>query len=409
MSTPTIPEPEPLTLEMQKELVSRTEKLVSGSLLRLRMRSPFFATLALYAGFKASFELPTAATDGRDVIYNPAFISSLPSIQIDAVMLHEVLHAALLHVPRRSTRNPKGWNIAADIVVNGVLWQNGFELPENTIRDTDLEHHSVEEVYAILAKQAEDQEKHQLEHPDLLDSAPGNGEGSGNRKSKSDDPGGQLSEVERKALEAHWRKAMAQAASVARGSQQGKLPAGMTREFGSLEPSRLDWRSTLWRYLTQTPTDFDEFDRRMIGRGYYLESLAGMSLRVFLCLDTSGSIDEVQITALLSEVRGILRAYPHVSCTLYYADATAYGPYTLEVDGDIPTPQGGGGTDFRPFFEAIKPDLSELEHGVIVYLTDGFGDFPLEPPKLPVLWVVTPGGLALESFPFGEVVSLFLD
>jgi predicted metal-dependent peptidase len=46
---------------------------------------------------------------------------------------------------------------------------------------------------------------------------------------------------------------------------------------------------------------------------------------------------------------------------------------------------------------------------VIVYLTDGFGDFPLEPPKLPVLWVVTPGGLAPEGFPFGEVVSLFLD
>jgi predicted metal-dependent peptidase len=299
-------------------------------------------------------------------------------------MLHEVLHAALLHVPRRSTRNPKGWNIAADIVVNGVLWQNGFELPENTIRDTELEHHSVEEVYAILAKQAEDQEKHQLEHPDLLDSAPGDGEGSGDGKPSKGGPGGQLSESERKALEAHWRKAMAQAASVARGSQQGKLPAGMTREFGSLEPARLDWRSTLWR-------------------------LAGMSLRVFLCLDTSGSIDEAQITALLSEVRGILRAYPHVSCTLYYADATAYGPYTLEVDGDIPTPQGGGGTDFRPFFDAIKSDLSDLEHGVIVYLTDGFGDFPLEPPKLPVLWVVTPGGLALESFPFGEVVSLFLD
>jgi predicted metal-dependent peptidase len=403
------PEAQPLTPEMQLELVLKTEKLVSGSLLRLRMRSPFFATLALYAGFKASFDLPTAATDGRDVIYNPAFISSLPSIQIDAVMLHEVLHAALLHVSRRSTRNPKGWNIAADIVVNGVLWQNGFELPENTIRDTDLEHHSVEEAYAILAKQSEDQEKHQLEHPDLLEPAPEGKDGSKEGDGKANIPGGQLSEEQRKALEAHWRKAMSQAASVARGSNQGKIPAGMTREFGSLEPSRLDWRSTLWRYLTHTPTDFEEFDRRMIGRGYYLESLSGMSLQVFLCLDTSGSIDEPQITALLSEVRGILRAYPHVRCTLYYADATAYGPYTLEAEGDFPAPQGGGGTDFRPFFEAIKPDLAELEHGVVVYLTDGFGDFPLESPKLPVLWVVTPGGLAPEGFPFGEVVSLFLD
>ena len=47
-------QPETLTPEMQLELVAKTEKLVSGSLLRLRMRSPFFATLALYAGFKAS-------------------------------------------------------------------------------------------------------------------------------------------------------------------------------------------------------------------------------------------------------------------------------------------------------------------------------------------------------------------
>jgi MoxR-like ATPase len=47
-----------------------------------------------------------------------------------------------------------------------------------------------------------------------------------------------------------------------------------------------------------------------------------------------------------------------------------------------------------------------LEHSVCVYLTDGYGDFPAEPPDLPVLWVVTPGGRALETFPFGEAVRL---
>ena len=44
--------------------------------------------------------------------------------------------------------------------------------------------------------------------------------------------------------------------------------------------------------------------------------------------------------------------------------------------------------------------------GVCVYLTDGFGSFPSDIPELPVLWVVTPGGLDLKQFPFGEAVRL---
>ena len=44
--------------------------------------------------------------------------------------------------------------------------------------------------------------------------------------------------------------------------------------------------------------------------------------------------------------------------------------------------------------------------GVCVYLTDGYGTFPDPPPELSVLWVVTPGGLDLSQFPFGEAVRL---
>jgi predicted metal-dependent peptidase len=43
---------------------------------------------------------------------------------------------------------------------------------------------------------------------------------------------------------------------------------------------------------------------------------------------------------------------------------------------------------------------------VLVYLTDGFGTFPNKTPDHPVLWVVTPGGLESENFPFGNVVRL---
>jgi predicted metal-dependent peptidase len=405
------PKPEPQIIT-----VPNLEREVSSSLLRLRMRAPFFATLALYTRFRANLELPTAATDGMDVFYNPIFMSRLPQIQFDAVLLHEVLHAALVHVPRRGARDAKGWNIAADVVVNGILMQNGFELPEGTIRDETLEHYSVEEVYALLPRQ---EQQHELSNPDLMDGPPSDAEGEdseggsgspGSGKQKRPRPNeGQLSEQAKRKMEEHWKRATQQASVVARGSSKGNMPAGLERLLGQVQAPKLDWRTLLWRYLVRTPTDFEEFDRRFVGRGYYLESLSGESVRVFVCVDTSGSVDDGQVQAFLGEVRGIMRAYLHVQADLYYADADVYGPHELSRDGDFPAPQGGGGTDFRPFFEAVESRLEPHQQSVIVYLTDGFGDFPEDAPRAPTLWVVTPGGLDREQFPFGEVAPLLLD
>ncbi len=120
------------------------QKIISASLLRLRMRSPFFATLALFAKFISTSNIPTAATDGKDIFFNPGFLQSLTAPQQDGLLLHEVLHAALLHVLRRGVREKETWNIAADIVVNGIICQQGcFELPKGGIRDPKLEHLSV--------------------------------------------------------------------------------------------------------------------------------------------------------------------------------------------------------------------------------------------------------------------------
>jgi predicted metal-dependent peptidase len=137
-----------------------------------------------------------------------------------------------------------------------------------------------------------------------------------------------------------------------------------------------------------------------------LEALEGESVQVFVAVDTSGSVGDGEMRMFLSEVLGILSAYPHLKCELYYADAEAYGPYSLTPDSSIPKPVGGGGTSFVPFFEKVSANRDWHSSGVCVYLTDGYGTFPEEPPPLPVLWVVTPGGLGLEHFPFGEAVRL---
>lgn len=93
------------------------------------MKSPFFATLALFARFIPTEIIPTTATDGKDIFYNPDFLQSLPAPQQDGLLLHEVLHAALLHVLRRGVRDAQRWNIAADIVVNGTFPDIYPELP----------------------------------------------------------------------------------------------------------------------------------------------------------------------------------------------------------------------------------------------------------------------------------------
>jgi predicted metal-dependent peptidase len=378
---------------MSKDL----QNLISASLLRLRMKSPFFATLALFARFVPSQQTPYAATDGKDIYFNPDYLRSLPPTQQDGLLLHEVLHAALMHVLRRGVRDAELWNIAADIVVNGIILQQGvFDLPPGGLRVPKLEHLSVEEIYELLLKKTVPRPK--LPNPDLLSCS------LADRLSSQAE--GEVTQIQKASLEAHWQNALQQASVIARTTSQGKLPAGIDRELGLLTTPQLDWRAYLWRYLVQTPTDFMGFDRRFVGRGLYLEALVGESVKVFVAVDTSGSIDTEELRMFLSEVGGILGSYPHLQCELYYADAEAYGPHELNPDSTIPKPQGGGGTSFIPFFEKVYQRWDRQTQGVCIYLTDGYGDFPERSPELPVLWVVTPGGLDLSEFPFGEAVRL---
>ncbi len=366
---------------------------ISASMLRLRRRSPFFATLALYARFVASVNVPTAATDGLDVFYNPEFMATLPADHLDGVLLHEVLHAALQHVGRRGARNPERWNVAADVVVNGLIANNGLSLPEGALRDESLERYSVEEIYTLLVRSGDHQG---ASDDDLLDGELGDGEGADGRSRAS----------RTRQASRQWAAAVDRAMSVARTTQHGRSPVGAERAFGLTDRPQLDWRALLWRFLSRTPTDFAEFDRRLMHRGLYLETLEATSIRVFVAIDTSGSLNDDDLTAFASELDGLLSSYPGIEAWLAYVDAEVYGPWPVHVGEPLPPVQGGGGTDFRPLFDMVDHSDVADERLVVVYLTDGYGDFPTDPPNYPVLWVVTPGGLDDDKFPFGDIARI---
>jgi predicted metal-dependent peptidase len=383
------------------------EQLVSASLMRLggSDRSPFFASLAMMAPVVITDDIDTAATDGERLYFNAAFLRGLKPAERDGVLLHEVLHAALLHVTRRDRRDPLLWNIACDIVVNGMVAEDPrLRLPHGCIFDTTLQHLPVEEVYELLRKQHQPaRTRHFIQdlRPDLASS-----EGEPACQA-GDSPHGSMTDQRRRSIEKTWGVAVSRAASIAQ--QRGSLPAGVERQFGSLLAPKVDWRTRLWQYLVRTPDDFTGFDRRLVWSGLYLEQLEGESVCVDVCVDTSGSIQQTQLCQFLAEVRGIVNAYDHIQARLFYADAMCHGPFTLsKADQGMPRAVGGGGTDFNPFFAAVaaNPPARPDTDRVLVYLTDGFGNFPQTPPEHPCLWVVVPSGLPEASFPFGEVVRM---
>jgi len=378
-------------------------KYISATKIRLRKLSPFFAALSLYAEIDFSNEVQLAATNGKKIIFNPITYIQLPPSERDGVFLHELLHMALLHHLRRGVRDHYIFNIAADIVVNGMIVNEGnFKIPKYGIRDEDLEHLSVEEVYELIIK---NKKKYNLNLVDLIndekDSEDKDSQGKGNDLKTG------ISDLNTEAeIRNYWKQAINDAKLITKGSSEKSLPESFERNFGEVLEPEIDWKTKLWNFLVRTPTDFGEFDRRLIYSGLYLENLEGESINVFCCIDTSGSISDYEISKFMREIKGIINAYPNLNCRLWYADHECYGPYNIDSMENVPKPKGGGGTDFEPFFKDITKKEFNNNDGVCIYLTDGYGYFPEKEPDLPVLWVVIPGGAEQEYFPFGEIVKL---
>ena len=69
--------------------------------------------------------LPTAATNGRDVMYNPEFVDKITDDkELNFIVLHEALHKAFQHMmlwKKLWKESPMLANMAADYVVNATI------------------------------------------------------------------------------------------------------------------------------------------------------------------------------------------------------------------------------------------------------------------------------------------------
>jgi len=138
-----------------KDLKTRLSKAKTS----LILDHPFVGHIALSMPFEWSDSIPTAATNGKRVIFNPKFVESLNDEELKFLVAHECFHPMLEHNFRRGTREYRRWNMAADYVINKLLVdENIGQMPKMGLHDPNiyaLGGGTAEGIYDVLPEQNE--------------------------------------------------------------------------------------------------------------------------------------------------------------------------------------------------------------------------------------------------------------
>ena len=354
------------------------------------MRSKQFCMFAgvLSVG-KVSFtdDLPTAATNGRDVIYNPNFIKTLDDKELNYVVLHEALHKAYQHMnlwKKLHKENPMLANMAADYVVNYAIHeaddQNEIaKRPDNALFDLKYKGMTTKQIYDALKKECEE-----------------NGGGGGQEGHDMHDWEGaeSLSDEEKKEVAKQIDQALRQGEII-----RGKMQGNKNRSINEILEPKVNWREQLRDFVTATCKNKDKTSwkrphKRFIGHDIYMPSMIGESIgQIVVGIDTSGSIGDKELNEFLTEVVAICDEVSPSSIELLYWDTHVAGHETYN-QGDYHAlvqttkPAGGGGTHVGCVNQYIKDKRIQPE--AIIILTDGYveDDFGGNW-DYPTLWAIT--------------------
>ncbi len=350
----------------------------------LVLEHPFIGLVALSLPMSLDDTLdpPTAATDGKEVRFCPAFIAPLTKGELMFLVAHECFHPMLEHTHRRAERDGEKWNIAGDIVINELLTQEGIgTMPEGGIRNSALYaqgNGTTEGVYNILPK--------------------------GGRRGWQDCKEGDSSD---EAAAREWKLKVAQAAQGAR--MMGKLSKGMDRFVNGLLSPKVRWQEELRTYLENSfasERTWARANRRFAPYGMYLPShgtLPSMSAMV-VAIDCSGSVSDGELAQFAAEIAAIKQDLsPSTVHVLYFDTEVCHSASFGQDEPLVIELKGGGGTAFSPIFSYIEEH--DIQPSVVVVLTDlCCSDFGPEP-EYPVLWACVAGGKT-GDVPFGRVVEV---
>ena len=375
----------------------------------LVLRYPFFGKLALQLELVESDQFETMATDGQRLYYNREWVLSITHKERVGVIAHEVLHVVFKHHLRRNNRDKYFWNVAGDYVINDVLFEDGFVLPEGGLYDSKYSGWSTEKVYDDVYQQKDD--------PDSPFYMNGEGEGEGEGKSMPsmcgevidavNDNGDALSDADKKELEREISVSVLQAVQSAKGI--GDKGGAFTKMINSYKEDKVDWEDVLANHMLDNlvPSDynFNNPDRRFIYQDMYLPSVEKEpNQNIAIAIDTSGSIYEDTKAMFLDAINNIIDVGKPAKISLLYCDNHIQEVKTFHKGEKITLDHlWGGGTDYEPVFKYIDKELDN-DISYLVYLTDGYCYCDnLVEPEYPVIWATTETS---RYFTFGEIVDV---
>lgn len=377
--------------------MSKFEEKFVKSRVKLLKKSPFFGTILLHTQYELTDAIETAATDGTTLLINEEWMCSQTEDNFNGVLLHETLHMALCHIERtKDLEDMMLANIAADIVVNGIIKDNKISLPKEALFDDDLKHLSVREIYSIL-KDKQDKDKNYISDK--------YGSGKVNECLKPGEDGPVEGKVSNKSK---WENIINKAKTIAKMKQAGVKGSGMARIFKELLDPTINWKDALYKYVTQSRADFEGYDRRFIHDSLYIDDVGGNKVHIAAFVDTSGSVDEGLLQNFLSELFFAINSTRGTTGYLYYFDTELYPQGNIEDLDGVPKPVGLGGTSFVPIMAELNKISAENAYtntlGIIY--TDGYAPMTWKEPDTPLLWCISPGGIKNEDIKYGDTVRI---
>lgn len=385
-------------------------------------RMPYF-TSGLMNLVPRAWGGPTfALTDSGIMLINYDILGQMTPAEAATEVLHEYMHDFFKHGARfmalvqagvltRSCADRHLWNTAADAELNDNIVEAGLPFSKVlgapvTPQALGMEPHQTAEVYA---RELVERRRSQ----DLASVLVLNGCGSvvGNPAEGEPPP----TDPEARA-EVELDVSRSQAAQGIRSVPHGKAPQGLQRWADALVgPSKVPWPQKLATCARNgvafRPGAFDyTYSEPSRWAGAFsgmspqpvLPSMHAPSAEVAFVFDTSGSMSEQQLNAGVRESLGVLKALGGARITVIACDATVHEVKKTRDVGEIrQSLRGGGGTDFRPAFDAAmalrpKPDL-------VVFFTDGYGSYPEQPPAAKVIWLCVGGSIGVD---WGETIEI---
>ena len=352
---------------------------------------PFFGSIAADVEYQETEDIKSIKSDGRNIFYNPKYMSCLSAADQILVLAHELCHIAFEHTARGKGKDPMIWETATDAVINQMLKRDGLDIIAGGIDYPEAIDYDAEQYYEILLKEKLDIELlfGKLEGQEN----PAGGGGNGEQPPESDDSEDDSEDednndesdqellLEEKDSDNEDSEDDEHALVEEKESKAGNAVNRDTRiveEIGNCQPV-IDWRLILLDTINYG-VDWS-YTNAVLENGIVRPVLEEMPVpETEIVLDTSWSVDEELLRNFLRECKNIL-TFSKLKAGCF--DTVFYGFHDIRTVQDIENMpfQGGGGTDFNVAAEAFTLRVDNR-----IIFTDG--QAPMPDKFLKAIWVV---------------------